>query len=105
MAVVDMEVPQWTFGERLEKARKKAHLSREEVAEHFSTSTKNVWNWEHDVRPRDLDLGKFAQEWARLTKVPATWLLGLDSDSGYTQDLLNSDTAPTDETHRYAHVA
>lgn len=73
-------VPEFTFGDRLRKAREHAGLSREELAETLGVNVKSLWNWEAGLnKPRNVV--ELAQQWADATGVPAEWLLGLSSQS------------------------
>ncbi len=70
------DLPQWSLGDRLQKAREHAGLTRDELAERLGVKKNSLWNWEADAsRPRDLlDL---LNKWAKETNVPVQWLLGV----------------------------
>lgn len=71
-----VEVPQWTLGERFRKARRIRKIEIKEMAELLGVSRVAISQWETDTaRPRDL-VG-VAQQWADITQVPVSWLLGL----------------------------
>lgn len=80
------ELPEWTLGDRLRKAREHAGLSREELADILGVKKNSLWNWEADAsRPRDLvDL---LHKWSKATGVPAQWLLGIGLTSQYQSAL------------------
>ena len=75
------EFPEWTFGDRLRKARRHAGMSQAEMATAIGASTARLSNWEAGYNlPRDL-VGT-AEAVASATAdaghpVPAGWLLGL----------------------------
>lgn len=75
------QVPHWTFGDRLRKAREHAGLRQEVVAEILGVSPGSVSNWETG---RGLPRGgevRLAQKWSEVTNVPAVWLLGLNESA------------------------
>lgn len=70
-------VPEWTFGDRLRKAREDAHLDQATIAKMLGVSAGSVSNWE---KGRGLPRGgevKLAQRWSEATGVPVVWILGL----------------------------
>lgn len=76
--VIEAErVPEWTFGDRLRKAREFARLDQATVAKTLGVSAGSVSNWE---KGRGLPRGgevKLAQKWSEQTGVPVPWLLGI----------------------------
>lgn len=85
MSAVEVELPQWTRGDRLAKARRLAQLTQEEMAERLGTTKQSVSNWENDVtQPRDL--AGVVDQWSEITRVPAAWLLGFMSDIRWNPD-------------------
>ena len=71
------QVPEWTLGDRLRKAREKAGLKQDEMAEIFGVSPATISNWENGQRmPRTGELA-LAKEWAFQTSVPFDWLIGV----------------------------
>ena len=82
MALTNPNVPVWTIGDRLEKARSSAGLSQQEMADLLShvlprpIKKQTVSNWEQDVnQPRNFQA--VLRGWAEITNVPMEWLLGL----------------------------
>lgn len=72
-------VPQWSFGDRLRRARLNAEMSRAEVADRLGVPTRRYTGWEADqFRPRDLVA--VAQAMSVITGVSTEWLLGLDDE-------------------------
>lgn len=70
-------IPEWTLGDRLAKARSKAGLTQEQMADKLDVSHSTVAKWEVGTgRPRDF-MERMTQ-WAEITQVPVTWLLGLE---------------------------
>lgn len=69
-----MNIPQWTLGDRLRKARQATGLSREEFADQILVSERTVANYETGAttHPKKLIL----QQWAEATDVPYWWLVG-----------------------------
>lgn len=71
-------IPNWTLGDRLAKARAFADISRPEMAHRMGVSPQSISNYETGQRtPRISQIVK----WARLTHVPLDWLLQ-DLDPG-----------------------
>jgi transcriptional regulator with XRE-family HTH domain len=70
-------VPQWTFGDRLKKAREHAGLTQAELAEMTGISRATISNYEVDkFTPTKPNLNA----WSLATGVPAEWLRdGTDS--------------------------
>lgn len=67
-------LPQWTLGERLQKARTHAGLSRDDMAERLGISRNTVINYETDkTHPTE----RRKRLWAMVTGVPVEWLEGV----------------------------
>lgn len=64
------EVPPWTVADRLAKARLRAGLKQEDIAEHLGVSQSSVGKWEIG---RPIRIG-YLRLWADLCKVPLDWL-------------------------------
>ena len=78
-------VPTWTFGDRLRKARRQAHLEQSDVAALCGVSTAAVSAWENDdSKPRRLMA--VAQQVAEATGVDQLWLLGLTDGNNDPRD-------------------
>ena len=78
-------VPAWTFGDRLRKARRQAHLEQSDVAALCGVSTAAVSAWENDdSKPRRLMA--VAQLVAEATNVDQLWLLGLSDGNNDDRD-------------------
>jgi transcriptional regulator with XRE-family HTH domain len=72
----DMAAPDWTFGDRLRKARRSRRLSQREFARLLGESEKSIANWEGDVaKPRDVVA--LAKKVETTYGVPSDWLLGV----------------------------
>lgn len=72
-------VPQWTFGDRLRKARAVAHLDQREFAELLGVKHGSLAGWETD-RARPRDLVAVAKRIEMALRIPAAWMLGVDND-------------------------
>lgn len=70
------EIPEWTFGERVRKARRTLGLSQSEMARMLEVPEKRYSNWESDYNlPRDAP--RVSLRIQEVTGFPADWLLGL----------------------------
>lgn len=75
---VRMDIPPWTFGDRLRKARRAAGLSQAELAKLLGVGTSRLSGWEADAsRPRDIIA--VARQVEDATGIPADWLVGLST--------------------------
>lgn len=70
-------IPEFTFGDRLRKAREHAGVTTEEMAAAVDVSTRTVGNYENDRTPVR---GPVVKVWAMRTGVPVEWLLTGRSD-------------------------
>ena len=69
-------IPEWTFADRLRKARRMTPMTQREFAEAIGADAKAYSQWEAgNNRPRELVT--ICQEVERVTGVSAGWLLGL----------------------------
>lgn len=75
-----MNVPTWTLGERLRKAREDAGLSQHELADRIGIHFNSVSAYEHNKQGKPKRL--VVREWARVTDVPEWWLWGPDAPAG-----------------------
>jgi transcriptional regulator with XRE-family HTH domain len=74
------DLPVWTLGERLRKARRRAGLEQADMAKHFGVSQVAISRWESDqAQPRDLLT--VVRGWAELTNAPLGWLLDTDAEN------------------------
>ena len=68
-------VPEWSFGERLAKARRHAGLTQEQMAELLGRKPSTIASWENETRqPRRLMA--LVAEWSRITGIDREWILG-----------------------------
>jgi transcriptional regulator with XRE-family HTH domain len=75
-------IPQWTRGDRLRKAREIRGLSQKEMAEKFDVGRTTISAWEDDVQPtKGIDLMEMLERWADYTEVDAAWLAGFRTGS------------------------
>lgn len=75
---VRTDIPPWTFGDRLRKARRAAGLSQAELAKLLGVGTSRLSGWESDAsRPRDIIA--VARQVEAATGIPADWLVGLST--------------------------
>lgn len=66
------QVPQWTVGDRLRKAREVTGLTQKTFAARIDVGHRTVTNYENDaVEPRMIVL----KQWALLSGVPLGWLI------------------------------
>lgn len=75
------ELPTWTLGDRLRKAREFAGLDQGELAERIGISRGTVGNYElgHGVRrPKPVVINA----WAAVTGVPLSWLTDMEEEAG-----------------------
>lgn len=90
MAMTDTAIiPEWTRGDRLEKARELAGLTQEEMAERLDVKRTTLSAWERDdSQPRDVDwvMTRYSEE----TGVDLAWLYGFRTGS-FLQVLTNPD--------------
>ena len=75
-----MAIPEWTLADRLRKARTAAGMEQTDLAEELGASRSSIVNYETGrTSPRPYML----REWARITEVPASWLLDGDVTREY----------------------
>lgn len=65
------EVPQWTLGDRLVKARRVADVSTQDMADYFEVSRQTIRNYEAD---RSRPSRALLIAWALRCGVPVSWL-------------------------------
>lgn len=93
------EVPEWTVGDRLMKARQHAGLTQEQMANAISVemdvtvSKQRISNWETDTNQprRFIDV---VGAWSRITGVDQAWILGFRTGSLSPLVGLTSNPAP-----------
>lgn len=70
-------IPAWTFADKLRKCRSIAGMDQRTFAEHIGVKSSAYAQWEADNnKPRDIVT--VAKSIELLTRVPATWILGID---------------------------
>lgn len=80
------QVPEWTFGDRVRKARREMGWSQADLADKLAAqlgsavSTKSVGAWETDQN-RPADVVEIARALEHVTRIPASWFLGLDDET------------------------
>lgn len=80
--MTDTLIPEWSFGDRLRKARKSAGFSQEELAGRIGVALSSYGTWEAErATPRGTVLVNVARKVSDETGVPAEWLLGLEISS------------------------
>lgn len=73
---------EFTFGERLRKARRRAGISQQTVADALGVKVNRYSNWEVDTAsPRGHDLVRVASVVEKLTGAPLDWILGIRTGS------------------------
>ncbi|MHA7270426.1 helix-turn-helix domain-containing protein [Arthrobacter sp. HLT1-20] len=73
-------VPEWTFADRLRKARLTSHLTQEEFADRLGAKPGAYSHWEAG-RNTPRQVVSIAQRIEMLTGIPAAWMLGLADPS------------------------
>lgn len=74
------EVPEWTFGERLRKARRHVGLNQQAMADALGVKVQRYSNWEADANlPRQLF--EVCTQVERISGFPADWLAGFRTGS------------------------
>ncbi|MEJ1087023.1 helix-turn-helix domain-containing protein [Microbacterium sp. Mu-80] len=69
-------IPQWTFADRLRKARQQTGFGQKEFAEHIGAKASAYAQWEAgNNQPRNIV--SVAKSIELLTRIPAAWLLGI----------------------------
>lgn len=72
------QVPTWTIGDRMAKAREFAKMTQDELADAIGSSRRSIARYEaSEVPPKAVMLA-----YSVVTGVPVWWLQGLDPDSG-----------------------
>jgi transcriptional regulator with XRE-family HTH domain len=89
MALAEAAVPEWTFGERLAKARKHVGLTQESMAARMNVSASAIAKWESD-RGEPRAFQKTISEWAEVTGVDQAWLMGFRTGSFWTPVVLTN---------------
>ena len=77
--VTQTRIPDWTLGERLEKARKEAGLKQEDMAAIMDVSPATISNWETGARKPVMGEIELVKRWAAETDVDVAWLLGVST--------------------------
>lgn len=78
MAAAEALYPAWSFGDRLRKARTVVEMNQEDFAEAIGVKDGSLAAWETDrARPRDI-VG-IAKSVESVTRIPASWLLGIEA--------------------------
>lgn len=96
MALAEVTTPEWTFGDRLAKARRHAGMEQGDMAKALGVSRPTISTWERDEsQPRHLF--EVAQQWADLTGVELGWLLGAGSRTGSLSPLVGLPATLTPE--------
>jgi transcriptional regulator with XRE-family HTH domain len=67
-----LDIPRWTVGDRLRKARTVRGISVAEMAADIGRSVRSIHNYETDATPASLHV---ARRYALRTRTPLSWLL------------------------------
>lgn len=71
--------PDWSFADRLRKARTTVGMTQEEFAAAIDVKEGTLAAWEADrAQPRSRDIVDVAKRIEAVTKIPTSWLLGID---------------------------
>lgn len=71
-------IPSWSLGDKLRKARQTIEMDQRAFASALGVPAGSLAAWETD-RARPRDVVAVAKRVEMLTRIPATWLLGLDT--------------------------
>jgi len=74
-------IPQWTFGDRIRKARRDSHLTQAALAEKLGVQVGRLSNWESGANNPD-DIVAVARQVKLVTRVPVMWLLTGEGPAG-----------------------
>jgi transcriptional regulator with XRE-family HTH domain len=86
------EIPEWTLGDRLRKAREHAGLKQSELAEMIGIARSSVVSYESD---RTVPSRPVVLSWSMATGVPTEWVLGwLPAVTGRGVTSTSRSTAP-----------
>jgi transcriptional regulator with XRE-family HTH domain len=71
--------PNWSFGDRIRKARITTGMTQEEFAAAIKVKEGTLAAWETNrAHPRSADIVDVAKRIEALTNIPTSWLLGID---------------------------
>lgn len=88
-------VPQWTFADRIRKARQSVEMDQKTFALNISKTPSAVAQWEAgNSKPRDIV--NVAKSIEMLTRIPASWILGLDTPEPRTAPASDANMRTTD---------
>lgn len=74
-------IPRWTFADHLRKARQIAGMNQKDFAEQIGVKPSAYAQWEAgNNRPRDVV--SIAKRVEMLTRIPASWILDVDTPVG-----------------------
>jgi transcriptional regulator with XRE-family HTH domain len=71
------DVPQWTFGDRMRKARRRVGMTGVDFAHALDVSPSALGQYETD-RATPRDVVALAKRVEVVTAIPAAWMLGLE---------------------------
>ena len=74
---VDPDVPVWTLGDRLRKARRNSGMGTSAMAARLGCHRNSVLGWETDRVVPPLEV---VVRWARATHIPLAWFIDGDFD-------------------------
>lgn len=90
-------VPEWTFGDRLRKAREVAEVTSKEMAALLEVSDRTIRNYERMATPIKR---KDVRDWALRCGVPIEWLLhGDNPPDGGGEQVVSTSRWSADRRH------
>jgi transcriptional regulator with XRE-family HTH domain len=96
----DGEVPAWTLGDRLSRARRHAELTRGELAQKLDIGRNSVGRYESDER---MPTRAVIYGWALVTGVAIGWLMGEDVGPPRRGQPVRDDDGDAPVTMQYQH--
>ena len=76
----ELRIPQWSFGDKIRKARAQVGMDQREFAEAIGLTSSTIAAYETGrANPRFKDVGELAKKLERVTSIPRTWFVDFNS--------------------------